>query len=71
MSKQLLKILEWADVRESPDGRRSLCYDRPALDSRKENKPAGSAVELAADLCVSSTTTARPRTTRPEAFEAR
>jgi len=33
---------------ESPSGRRSLCYDRPALDGRKENKPVGSAVELAA-----------------------
>jgi hypothetical protein len=32
---------------ESPAGRRSLCYDRAALDSRKENKPAGSAVEAA------------------------
>jgi hypothetical protein len=32
---------------ESPKHRRSLCYDREALDSRKENKPKGSAVELA------------------------
>jgi Protein of unknown function (DUF4256) len=32
---------------ESPKGRRSLCYDREALDSRKENKPKGSAVGLA------------------------
>ena len=32
---------------ESPAGRRSLCYDREALDARKENKPAGSALELA------------------------
>jgi hypothetical protein len=32
---------------ESPGGRRSLCYDRKALDFRKENKPRGSAVELA------------------------
>jgi hypothetical protein len=29
---------------ESPSGRRSLCYDREALISRKENKPKGSAV---------------------------
>lgn len=35
---------------ESPSGRRSLCYDRQALDSRKENKPQGSAVEMAAKL---------------------
>ncbi len=32
---------------ESPAGRRSLCYDRTALDARKENKPAHSAVGLA------------------------
>jgi hypothetical protein len=32
---------------ESPAGRRSLCYDGEALSARKENKPAGSAVELA------------------------
>jgi len=35
---------------ESPAGRRSLCYDRAALDARKENKPAGSAVEMAAAM---------------------
>ena len=35
---------------ESPAGRRSLCYDREALDSRKENKPQGSAVEMAAEM---------------------
>ena len=35
---------------ESPSGRRSLCYDREALDARKENKPQGSAVEMAAEL---------------------
>ncbi len=32
---------------ESPKGRRSLCYDREALDSRRENKPQGNAVDLA------------------------
>ena len=32
---------------ESPVGRRSFCYDREALDSRKENKPASNAVEAA------------------------
>lgn len=35
---------------ESPVGRRSLCYDRKALDSRKENKPKNSAMELAASM---------------------
>ncbi|MES2959505.1 MAG: DUF4256 domain-containing protein [Pseudomonadota bacterium] len=37
---------------ESPLGRRSLCYDRAALDSRKENKPEGNAVEAAAAMGV-------------------
>src|ERR1700690_293865 len=37
---------------ESPNGRRSLCYDREALDSRKENKPKGSAVEMATGMGV-------------------
>ncbi|MFO7274624.1 MAG: DUF4256 domain-containing protein [Bacillota bacterium] len=32
---------------ESPKGRRSLCYDPEALESRKEHKPAGSAVGMA------------------------
>jgi hypothetical protein len=32
---------------ESPSGRRSLCYDREALESRKEAKPKSSAVDMA------------------------
>ena len=32
---------------ESPKGRRSVCYDREALDSRKEHKPANNAVDMA------------------------
>jgi len=35
---------------ESPKGRRSVCYDREALDSRKEHKPKNSAVEMAAAM---------------------
>ncbi|MGL5812626.1 MAG: DUF4256 domain-containing protein [Aeromonas sp.] len=35
---------------ESPSGRRSLCYDRKGLESRKENRPAGCATEMAAQL---------------------
>ena len=35
---------------ESPGGRRSLCFDEEALASRKENKPRGNAVEMAADM---------------------
>src|ERR1044071_2881825 len=35
---------------ESPKGRRSLCYDREALDSRKEHKPQNNAIDLAASM---------------------
>lgn len=35
---------------ETPKGRRSLCYDREALDARKEFKPANSAIDLAAEM---------------------
>src|SRR5204863_487804 len=35
---------------ESPKGRRSLCYDGEALESRKEHKPENSAIEMAAAM---------------------
>lgn len=35
---------------ESPSGRRSLCYDRAALNARKEHKPKNSAIGLAAEM---------------------
>lgn len=35
---------------ESPKGRRSVCYDREALESRKEHKPQTSAIEMAAAM---------------------
>ena len=35
---------------ESPKDRRSICYDRKALNSRKENKPKNSAMDLAEEL---------------------
>jgi hypothetical protein len=35
---------------ESPAGRRSLCYDRAALNSRKEHKPKNSAMDLAEEM---------------------
>jgi hypothetical protein len=35
---------------DSPKGRRSLCYDREALGSRKEYKPKNSAIDMAADM---------------------
>ncbi|MEN9523176.1 MAG: hypothetical protein RL065_1553, partial [Bacteroidota bacterium] len=37
---------------ESPVGRRSLCYDKAALDARKENKPKDSAMNLAKTMGV-------------------
>lgn len=35
---------------ETPKGRRSICYDRAALNSRKEHKPADSAMDMAAAM---------------------
>lgn len=35
---------------ESPKGRRSVCYDRQALESRKEHKPKNSAMEMASAM---------------------
>lgn len=46
---------------ESPKGRRSLCYDRKALDARKENKPKDSALDLAAAMGIELLTEAEYR----------
>jgi hypothetical protein len=35
---------------ESPKGRRSVCYDREALESRKEHKPEDNAIDMAASM---------------------
>lgn len=35
---------------ESPKGRRSLCYDKEAMESRKEHKPKNSAIEMATSM---------------------
>jgi hypothetical protein len=35
---------------ESPNGRRNVCYDREALDSRKEHKPENNAIDMAASM---------------------
>jgi hypothetical protein len=35
---------------ESPQGRRSFCYDREALEARKEHKPENSAIDMAASM---------------------
>ncbi len=46
---------------ESPQGRRSLCYDQAALAARKENKPKGSVEELAAAIGIKLLTEAQYR----------
>jgi len=46
---------------ESPAGRRSLCYDREALDARKEHKPKGSAVDAAEAMGIELLTEERYR----------
>lgn len=46
---------------ESPKGRRSLCYDREALDGRKENKPANSVMDLATEMGIELLTEAQYR----------
>lgn len=38
---------------ESPEGRRNVCYDREALESRKEHKPENSAIDMAASMGIS------------------
>ena len=47
---------------ESPDGRRSLCYDREALESRKEHKPKNNAMDLAAAMGIEILTEEQYRT---------
>ena len=37
---------------ESPTGRRSICYDREALESRKKHKPDNNAIDMAKDMVV-------------------
>lgn len=46
---------------ESPSGRRSVCYDREALESRKEQRPESSAVEMADEMGISLLTEAQYR----------
>lgn len=43
-------------VKESPKGRRSVCYDREALEKRKKHKPANSAIDMADSMGVSMLT---------------
>ncbi|HRG08526.1 MAG TPA: DUF4256 domain-containing protein [Cyclobacteriaceae bacterium] len=46
---------------ETPKGRRSICYDHEALESRKEHKPSNSAVQMAADMGIELLTEAQYR----------
>lgn len=46
---------------ESPKGRRSVCYDRKALDSRKEHKPKNNALDMAAAMGIELLTEERYR----------
>ncbi|MBK8191878.1 MAG: DUF4256 domain-containing protein [Lewinellaceae bacterium] len=47
---------------ESPKGRRSVCYDREALESRKEHKPENNAVDMAAAIGIELLTVEQYRT---------
>jgi len=40
----------WDCSKESPAGRRSLCYDRKALESRKENRPKNNVIDMATSM---------------------
>src|SRR5262245_42389267 len=46
---------------QTPKGRTSICYDREALDSRKEHKPKNSALDMAADMGIELLTEAEYR----------
>ena len=50
MDKKSGEIFFYDCSAESPSGRRSLCYDEAALESRKEHKPADSAQFMAASM---------------------
>lgn len=47
---------------ESPKGRRSICYDHEALESRKEHKPENSAIQMAEDMGIEILTEEEYRT---------
>jgi hypothetical protein len=48
--KKTKEYVFWDCSKESPGGRRSVCYDREALEARKKHKPANSAVQMATDM---------------------
>ena len=55
------EVLFYDCAAESPAGRRSLCYDGEALESRKKDKPGGSAQGMAAAMGIELLTEARYR----------
>jgi len=50
MDKKTGEYIFYDCAAESPKGRRSYCYDRAALDARKEHKPQNSALDVAAAM---------------------
>ena len=50
--KELDEYIFYDCSAESPKGRRSVCYDREALESRKKYKPETSAIDMAADMSI-------------------
>jgi hypothetical protein len=57
---------------ESPSGRRSLCYDKAALDARKENKPQAGALQMAAEMGIEMLTEEQYRNLQQlEAFDTK
>ncbi len=50
MDSETGEIIFYDCSAESPAGRRSLCYDKAGWDSRKDNKPIGSAMEMACQM---------------------
>ena len=50
LDKQTGEYIFYDCAAESPKGRRSICYDREALDARKEHKPQNSAMDMAAEM---------------------
>lgn len=47
LDKKTGEFIFYDCVADSPNGRRSICYDREGLESRKEHKPANSAIDMA------------------------
>ncbi len=47
--------------KESPKGRRSVCYDREGQESRKEHRPANNAIDMAAEMGIELLTEAQYR----------